>query len=62
MWPLKNVHCSTSGLIKAKFQLSTNKQPKKRTPLYRWFKSNLDKSYKVTSSKYQPFDLSHGTM
>ena len=36
--------------------------PPKRTPLYRWFKSNLDKGYTVTSSKYQPFDLSHVTI
>ena len=35
------------------------KNPQKRTPLYRWFKSNLDKNYEVTSSKYQYFDISH---
>ena len=29
----------------------TNK-PKEGTILYQWFKSNLSKSYKVTSSKY----------
>ena len=35
---------------------------KKRTSLYQWFKSNFNKIYEVTSSKYQPFDRSHVTI
>ena len=33
--------------------------PKNGTPLYRWFKLNLDKSYEVTQSKYLYFHISH---
>ena len=54
--------CNTFGSIFAIFDLSANKQYKKRTTLYQWFKSNLDKSYEITSSKYRPFDVSHVTL
>ena len=33
--------------------------PKKRTFLYRWLNSNLNKSYEGVSSKYLHFDISH---
>ena len=33
--------------------------PKIATPLNRWFDFNSDKVYKVTSSKYWYFDISH---
>ena len=36
--------------------------PKKATPLDRWFKSNLDKSYQVTSSIFETFDISCATI
>ena len=36
--------------------------PKKRTPLYRWLKSNLDKSYELTYSNYENFDISQVTI
>ena len=36
--------------------------PKTATPYNQWFKSNLDKSYKVTSSKSYHFDISHVTI
>ena len=47
----KNVDCSSYSVIFAKFDLST-KKPKKATSWNRWFKSNLDKTYETTHSKY----------
>ena len=58
----KNVDCSTSSLTFTKFDLLANKDLKKATPYNQWFKSNLDKSYKVTSSKSYHFDISHETI
>ena len=50
----KNVDCSTPSLILAKFDLTFRliNDPEKVTPLYRWFKSNLNEIYPLTSSKY----------
>ena len=58
----KNVDCSTSSLTFTKFDLLANKDLKKATPYNQRFKSNLDKSYKVTSSKSYHFDISHETI
>ena len=46
--------------LNSTFQLING--PKNGTPLYRWFKSNLDRSYEVTQSKYQHFHNSHVTI
>ena len=56
------MECSTSSLIFDKFDFLTNKHPTKGTILYQWFKSNLGKSYEVTSSKFLHFDISHVTI
>ena len=47
-------------LINSTFRLIKNS--KKETFSYRWLISNLDKGYKVTSSKYQSFDTTHMTI
>ena len=49
------VSCS----INSTFRLIND--PKKGTLLHQWFKSNLGKSYEVSSSKYWHLDISHVT-
>ena len=54
--------CSISSLILDKFDFRLINDPKKGTLLYLRFKSNLSKSYEVTSSKYYHFDIGHVTI